>query len=238
MQFKDSGKMKAVTFSFDDGVTQDVRMIQLMDKYGLKATFHICSGRLGRPGISTYGGHKVSRYAIDTRHLIDTYAGHEVASHTIDHVLLPDQETDAQIIRQIEEDRVKLSELMGYDVVGFAFPGDPPGRHNYDERCLELIKKHTGVRYARTVGHAETLAMPQNLLTIQPTVGMCDFDEQNKLLDRLIESNPTEPQVILVMGHCYEMDYESDHWYKMEQFFERLSKRDDIFYGTNKEVYL
>lgn len=28
--FSQSGKMKAVTFSFDDGITQDIRMVQLL----------------------------------------------------------------------------------------------------------------------------------------------------------------------------------------------------------------
>ena len=31
------GKCKAVTFSYDDGVSQDVRLIALLNKYGLKA---------------------------------------------------------------------------------------------------------------------------------------------------------------------------------------------------------
>ena len=30
------GKKKAVTFSFDDGVTQDIRLIEILNKYGLK----------------------------------------------------------------------------------------------------------------------------------------------------------------------------------------------------------
>ena len=30
------GKMKAVTFSYDDGVTQDQRLISLFNKYNLK----------------------------------------------------------------------------------------------------------------------------------------------------------------------------------------------------------
>ena len=38
-----NGKMKAVTFSYDDGVTQDKRLIELFNKYGLKATFNINS---------------------------------------------------------------------------------------------------------------------------------------------------------------------------------------------------
>jgi hypothetical protein len=28
-----NGKKKAVTFSFDDGVTQDIRLIEILDKY-------------------------------------------------------------------------------------------------------------------------------------------------------------------------------------------------------------
>lgn len=34
------GKMKAVTFSYDDGVPQDKRLAELFDKYGMKATFN------------------------------------------------------------------------------------------------------------------------------------------------------------------------------------------------------
>ena len=33
-----NGKLKAVTFSFDDGVTQDIKLIEILNKYGLKAT--------------------------------------------------------------------------------------------------------------------------------------------------------------------------------------------------------
>ena len=34
------GKRKAVTFSYDDGVMQDIRLAELFAKYGLKATFN------------------------------------------------------------------------------------------------------------------------------------------------------------------------------------------------------
>jgi len=44
------GKKRAVTLSFDDGVTQDIRLIEMLDRYGLKATFNINSGLLGKPG--------------------------------------------------------------------------------------------------------------------------------------------------------------------------------------------
>ena len=43
-----NGKMKAITFSYDDGVTQDKRLIEIFNKYGLKATFNLNSGLLGK----------------------------------------------------------------------------------------------------------------------------------------------------------------------------------------------
>ncbi len=44
------GKMKAVTFSYDDGVTQDIRLIKLFDKYNLRCTYNINSQLAGKSG--------------------------------------------------------------------------------------------------------------------------------------------------------------------------------------------
>ena len=44
-----NGKLKAVTFSYDDGVTQDIRLIEIFNKYNLKATFNLNSELLGLP---------------------------------------------------------------------------------------------------------------------------------------------------------------------------------------------
>ena len=48
MQFKDSGKLKAVTFSYDDGTTQDIQLVELLNRYNLKCTFNLNSDKLGR----------------------------------------------------------------------------------------------------------------------------------------------------------------------------------------------
>ena len=45
------GKMKAVTFSYDDGVTQDQRLIEIFNRYNLKCTFNLNSGLLGQAGM-------------------------------------------------------------------------------------------------------------------------------------------------------------------------------------------
>jgi uncharacterized membrane protein YkoI len=58
------GKRKAVTFSFDDGVTQDRRLAELFNRYGMKCTFNINSDLLGRPGEVKVAGIPVSHNKI------------------------------------------------------------------------------------------------------------------------------------------------------------------------------
>lgn len=38
------GRKKALTLSYDDGITQDKRLVSIFNKYGLKATFNLNSG--------------------------------------------------------------------------------------------------------------------------------------------------------------------------------------------------
>ena len=60
-----NGKKKAITFSFDDGVTQDIRTIEILDKYGLKATFNLNSGKFGTNAPYEPNGKVVDRRLIE-----------------------------------------------------------------------------------------------------------------------------------------------------------------------------
>ena len=116
-----TGKKKAVTFSYDDGVTQDINLIEMMNKYGLKGTFNLNSELLGKPGILIRENQKISHYKIRPEDVKYVYDGHEVAVHTLTHPLLT-KLSDGEIIRQVDEDRKNLQDLVGYDVVGMAYP--------------------------------------------------------------------------------------------------------------------
>ena len=43
------GKRKALTMSFDDGRDSDRRAVEILNKYGIKGTFHLNAGKLDRP---------------------------------------------------------------------------------------------------------------------------------------------------------------------------------------------
>lgn len=228
------GKMKAITFSFDDGVIQDIRMIELMNKYGLKGTFNLNSMFLLNKRITNVRGKKICVYNVDRGDVKSVYEGHEVAVHTLTHPNLTECATD-EIIRQVEQDRLNLSELVDYEVVGMAYPC---GGVNNDDRVAQIIKDNTGVKYSRTITTTQTFDPPENLYRFNPTAYYTQFDELYRLGERFLEMKPEKPQVFYIWGHTYDMDIENDYWVKVEEFFKFISNRDDIFYGTNKEVLL
>lgn len=43
-------RRKALTLSYDDGVVNDRRLIEIMNKYGLKGTFNLNSGLFSEDG--------------------------------------------------------------------------------------------------------------------------------------------------------------------------------------------
>ena len=226
---------KILTFSYDDGVTQDIRLIELLNKYGVKATFNLNSELLGLPGAVPCCGVSVSHNKIKPEDVRHVYAGHEVAAHTLTHPLLPAIPDDEEIVRQVEQDRLRLSELCGYEVVGFAYPC---GGVNFDDRVADLIKNRTGIRYARTTVCTHSFDVPQNLYQFTPTAfHNGDWDEFMALVHRFLDMKADTTQVLYIWGHAYEFDVR-DTWGRFEEFLKLVSGRDDIRYETNKNALL
>jgi hypothetical protein len=59
-----------------------------------------------------------------------------------------------------------------------------------------------------------------------------------ELGERFISMTPDKPQIFYVWGHSYDLDFSEDFWPRLEAFFKLISGKEDIFYGTNKEVFL
>lgn len=234
MNFATQGKKKAVTFSYDDGVTQDFRLVELLNKYNLKGTFNINSELLGKRGMLVREGQRVAHYKIHASDVKSLYEGHEVAAHTLTHPNLTTLDA-AEVIRQVEQDRLNLSELVQYEVVGMAYPGSGV---NNNRATAEIIRENTGVKYCRTVTCTHGFDPQDYLYLFNPSTYHLKFDELMSLGQRFIELDAKEPQIFYIWGHSYEMDQRPDYWIKLEDFFKLISNRDDIFYGTNKEILL
>lgn len=226
-----NNKLKAVTFSYDDGTTQDRRLIEMFDKYGLKATFNLNSGLFGVVD-------KIDR--IDLRHTIQKeevaqlYKNHEVAVHTVTHPYLTDC-TDEELMYQVAQDQKNLSELCGYNVEGMAYPGG--GEKNHSQYVADFIRANTSIKYARTITSTYNFDLQEDLIQFDPTIHIWEMDKLFELAHQFIELKTDTPKIFYIWGHSWEYDRHST-WERMEEFCKLISGRDDMFYGTNTEVLL
>ena len=226
------GKKKAVTFSFDDGDTQDQRLIEIFNKYGLKCTFNLNSELLGKAQSLVREERTVAHVHPRPEEIRAIYEGHEVAAHTLTHPFLPNQ-TDEEVIRQVECDRQNLSELVGYEVVGLAYPC---GGQNHNERVARLIAENTGIKYARTIVSTESTAPQSDLYRFHPTCHAM-WEGLVPLAKAFLENDPKEDSLLYVWGHSFEFDMRPGAWAQFEAFCKLISNRGDVFYGTNRECF-
>ena len=174
------GKKKAVTFSYDDGVTQDRRLVEMMNTYGVKGTFNLNSGIQSYTNVWEHSkGLMIHRMNIEG--LKELYQGHEIAAHCLTHADLPkyDEET---IRNEILEDKKNLEERFGQPVVGMAYPFG-----TYNDTVVDIARA-CGIRYSRTVDRTGNFGLP----------------------DRFLASDSEEPQLFYLWGHSYEFDVDQN----------------------------
>jgi len=225
-----NNKLKALTFSFDDGVIQDIKTIEILNKYGLKSTFNLNSGILSKTVVHSNG---LSFERVQKNDVKTIYDGHEVAVHTINHPNLTGLSKE-EIIYQVEEDRKVLSELCGYNVIGMAYPC---GGVNNDERVAEIIRNNTGVKYSRTITSTNNFDLQNDLYRFNPSVYYVHKENLFRLGEEFIKLKPNTPKLFYVWGHTYEMDGNKINFKDFEEFCKLISNHKDIFYGTNKECF-
>ena len=228
MKLKD-GKSKVLTLSYDDGVVQDIRFIDILNANGLKATFNINTGKYLDEDAERqryYGTLKLSEAQKLYRE-----SGHEVAVHTLSHpffnrLQMPD------VLREVLEDRKNI-ETQYYTIArGMAYPYGL-----YSDEIVDALKA-CGICYARTILCTEKFDFPKNWLTLHPT---CHHNHP-KLMEmarRFVEIKSThlaKNWMFYMYGHTYEFDND-DNWSVIEQFAEYMGNRDDIWYATNIEIY-
>lgn len=226
-------QQKKLTFSFDDGVRQDSRLIEILNRYGLKATFNLNSARFGENTELSAFGKTIPYCRCRAEEVCEIYRGHEVAAHTLTHQNLT-QLSDADVIFETENDRLALSELCGYKVIGMAYPC---GGINNDARTAALIRDHTGIRYARTITSSGSFQYPANLLRLDPTVQITDLPRANALADCFLELPASQPAIFYIWGHSYEFDL-FDSWDSFELFCKKVAGHEEIAYCTNREALL
>ena len=219
------GKEKALTFSYDDGVEADIRLMDLFNKYGLKATFNLNSGFFDTSVHARLSEEKmVSAFA---------QTNHEIAAHGHRHMSL----TQLSTVCGIDEgftNKKYLEQHFGKFVEGFAYPY---GKFNKQVKAyLPLL----GFQYARTAVKTHSFNLPEDFMEINPTSHHNDGD-LTELANLFVNTYPHQntkkrnPYLFFVFGHSYEFD-DNDNWHIMENFARKVSCKQDVWYATNIEI--
>ena len=222
-----NGKRKALTFSYDDGIEQDIRLAGLFDHYGLKCTFNLNSGINENGETWDYKGIKVRRAGLSG--LVKPFARHEVAAHSVSHPNLADLPHE-QMLYEIRQDIADLESTFGVRIHGMAYPFG-----GYNDTVIQTLA-NCGLRYARTADSSHAFNLPAHTFRLQPTCHHNDY-RMGELADLFLNTKPGDgfPMLFYIWGHSYEFDAD-DNWRMLEMLCEKLAGRDDVFYGTNAEV--
>lgn len=228
MKLKD-GKSKVLTLSYDDGIVHDIRLMKILDKYGIKATFNINTG-LYMPEESKREKFQ-GRMKLSEAKELYINSGHEVAVHALTHPFLEKLEAD-EILKEIIEDRRNIERQYGTLARGMAYPYG-----TYSDEVVDVLKK-CGICYSRTVKTTENFKFPTNWLTLDPT---CHHNNPRlmELAEKFVEGKSryiSDNWMFYLWGHSYEFD-SNDNWDVIERFAEYIGGKDDIWYATNIEIY-
>ncbi|WP_135556670.1 polysaccharide deacetylase family protein [Paenibacillus cymbidii] len=209
------GKHKAVTLSYDDGREFDRRMVEIMNRHGIRGTFHLNSSRLSLPG------------HVESAELADLFDGHEVSAHTVNHPFLHMSPPET-IATETLNDRRELENLIGYPIKGMSYPYG-----SWNQEVVAILRA-TGMEYARTTQSSGVFDMPADFLAWKPT---CHHREMLAFAQKLIDlqMKHTRMALLYVWGHSYEFDNDGN-WQQLEQFCRLVGSQKDIWFATNSEI--
>ena len=221
------GKAKAITFSYDDGVKADKKLVKILNSYNLKATFNLnsrlfdCENWHGR---------------MDEDETYKTFyeSGHEVAIHGARHIFL-NKIPMPEAVNEVITCRTYLEQKFGRIVRGMAY-----AYNGYNDEIIQALKS-LGIAYARTTESSHSFDIPCDWLRLKPTCHHAD-KFLPELLEKFLNGSPEqefkhrEPWLFYIWGHSYEFD-DNNNWDIIESLAKKVSDKKDIWFATNGEIY-
>lgn len=228
------GRAKAVTFSYDDGVSQDVRLAGIFDKYGMKATFNFNS--------------EVCRKINFTKEEIQEYflsKGHEIAVHGEFH-RANGNTRPIEGIRDVLNCRLELEEKCDSIIRGMAYPDSGitlfGNFGNY--QAVKQYLTELDIAYSRTLGgDNDSFELPNDFHAWMPTAHHRN-EKIFEYIDKFLKLDTSKaayharrhPRLMYIWGHSYEFDT-NNNWERIEEICQKLSGNPEIWYATNIEIY-
>ena len=236
----DGKPKKFFTLSLDDGITQDLKVIEILKKYNVTCvSFNINTGLYGAnwEWVGPAIGDPTIPHQRFTEEELKTgiYDGYEVLVHTMNHPSLKNYDKRAsQIKKEVGRDADNIEELTGVRPVGMAWPG---GDTEYTDTTIELVLENTDIRFARGTTSTYNFELPEYFMKWMPTCSAID-PQCLTLAQQFIDTECTEDMLFYVWGHSYEFDLNNGAGYEtFEQLVKMMSEAEDVYLVTNTEFY-
>ena len=199
---------------WDDGVTSDARLVEILRRRGAKASFNLNAGlheEERKPGWLHQG---TEVWRLGRNEMRAVYAGFTIANHSLTHPCL-DRMDIAAARRDIAQGRDELQQFFGQPVAGFA---DPFGSYN---EAVAMAVRDAGHVYARTTVSAEPCFPTIDAVALHPSCHFLasDFWQRH-------EKAKHGCGVFYFWGHSYEMTSNA-MWTAFESTLERLGQDPD-----------
>ena len=207
-------KMKIVSLSFDEGTIYDLRFIELLNKYNIRATLNLNSELDNF--VWYFGETPIERLKLNE--VVEKYDGHEVCSHSLTHPYFSSLSKE-EIIRQVKEDCENLSKIFNRDINAFAFPF-----HDQTEEHIQILKENLNLNYIR-YSYFEESYLPKDRYHIPLNALYNDNDLYEKLEN--FKNNDLDNSLFVIAGHSYEFEVRNE-WERIEELLKYLSSNKDI----------
>lgn len=208
------GKRRCLTVSYDDGKLEDRRLVSLLDRAGVRGTFHLNTAVLGD------GQH------VTLEELPALYKNHEVSAHTHTHPFLAEL-PQGEAVRELLENRRILEKAVGYPVRGMSYP------YGQVSDALAATARVCGMEYSRTVTARTNFEPPADFLRWDPT---CHHNALDGLWERFTAQDYAKKmQLFYLWGHSYEFTRDGN-WDVIERFCAQAGGREDTWYATSIEI--
>lgn len=228
------GKAKAITLSYDDGHSKDIKLLEIINKYGLKCTFNLV-------GTKVEEEKPLSKEFIRENMLLK---GHEIAIHGYNH-RAQDVIRSIEGIREIIDCRIALERAFGMIVRGMAFPDNAVNRFEKPE-AYNRIRRFLcdlEVDYVRTIGgDNDKFDLPEDWYNWIPTAHHAN-PQIMEYIDKFLELDVSKlyksrraPKLFFMWGHSFEFE-RKQNWDLLEEISRKLGGKEDIWYATNIEIY-
>lgn len=223
-----------VTTGWDDGTVTDLKLAELLEKYGIKGTFYIAKSFLDNP--------------LPKKDIVALDKKVEIAAHTISHPDLT-KVSLSEAEREIKDSKTYLEDLLGHSISMFCYPY---GRYN---DAIKKIVKDSGFIAARTCDpggfnlpedpyqwHITLFASNGSPLMalkiwwrfhLWKISASIDWENRAKLLfDLALQKGG----VYHIYGHSAEHE-RNNEWDKLDRVFSYISRKEDVQYMASGEIF-